>query len=156
MSSGVLKISENPGGRVLQNLLRHPYKGKLYVVNPKGGVIQDQRAFERAEDLPEVAMAIIAIPAALVPEVVKVLTEEKNTRALIILSAGFGEKDQKGHALEEEIKRQVEKVGATLLGPNNIGVINQALCGGLYLTCANASTRRGSICCRLRELLRSS
>ncbi|MGB5242586.1 MAG: acetate--CoA ligase family protein [Lutimonas sp.] len=120
---------ENPGGRVLQNLLRHPYKGKLYVVNPKGGVIQGQRAFERAEDLPEVAMAIIAIPAALVPEVVKVLTEEKNTRALIILSAGFGEKDQKGHALEEEIKRQVEKVGATLLGPNNIGVINQHYAG---------------------------
>ena len=120
---------ENPGGRVLQNLLGHRYKGKLYVVNPKGGVIQGQHAFERAEDLPEVAMAIIAIPAALVPGVVKVLTEEKNTKGFIILSAGFSEKDENGRMLEEEIKGLVEKAGATLLGPNNIGVINQNYAG---------------------------
>ena len=120
---------ESPGGRVLQNLLKHQFKGELHVVNPKGGVIQGQYAFERAEDLPEVSMAIIAIPAVLVPGVVKLLTEEKKTKAFIILSAGFGEKDQKGYALEEEIKTLIEGAGATLLGPNNIGVINRFYAG---------------------------
>ncbi|MFD1314894.1 acetate--CoA ligase family protein [Namhaeicola litoreus] len=120
---------ENPGGRVLYNLLEHQYKGKLYVVNPKGGEIQGQKTFLRAEELPQVDLAIIAIPAAQVPEVMQILTEDKNTKGFIIFSAGFAEKDQKGAELEQEIKELVEKAGATLLGPNNIGLINRKYAG---------------------------
>ena len=49
---------------------------------------------------------------------------EKQTRAFIILSAGFGEETQEGALLEERILETVNKYGASLIGPNCIGLMN--------------------------------
>lgn len=114
----------SPGGRVLKNLIDHKYKGKLYVANPKNDVVQGIQSFKNPNDLPEVDCAIIAIAAKYVFETVKLLTEQKNTRGFIIISAGYSELDEEGAQLEKEIVKLVEKVGGSLLGPNNIGLIN--------------------------------
>ena len=42
----------------------------------------------------------------------------------IILSAGFGEETQEGALLEERILETVNKYGASLIGPNCIGLMN--------------------------------
>ena len=55
---------------------------------------------------------------------VETLAAEKQTRAFIILSAGFGEETQEGALLEERILETVNKYGASLIGPNCIGLIN--------------------------------
>ena len=55
---------------------------------------------------------------------VETLAAEKQTRAFIILSAGFGEETQEGALLEERILEAVNKYGASLIGPNCIGLMN--------------------------------
>jgi acetyltransferase len=119
----------SPGGRVLKNLIDHNFKGDLFVVNPKNERIQGQKSFKDIHDLPNVDLAIISIAAIHVPEAVKVLTGQKNTRGFIIFSAGFSEKDQAGAQLEQEIVALINEVGGSLLGPNNIGLINDHYTG---------------------------
>ena len=58
------------------------------------------------------------------PDIVETLASEKQTRAFIILSAGFGEETHEGALLEERILETVNKYGASLIGPNCIGLMN--------------------------------
>ena len=86
--------------------------------------MQGVPSFADAKELPDTDLAILAIPAVLCPEVVETLAAEKQTRAFIILSAGFGEETQEGALLEERILETVNKYGASLIGPNCIGLMN--------------------------------
>jgi len=120
---------KSPGGSVLKNLIAHNYKGALFVVNPKQKSVQNIDCVNNVADLPSVDLAIIAIAAKYTLETVKILAETKNTKAFIIFSAGYSEKDAEGLTLEKEIVNIIDKVGGTLLGPNNIGLINQNYTG---------------------------
>lgn len=113
-----------PGGFLVRNLLDGKYKGDLLVVNSRETDVQGVRSYNHVRDIPEVELAIIAIPAAACPEVVEVLAKEKNVKAFIIISAGFGEETQEGALLEEKILKTVNEAGASLIGPNCIGVMN--------------------------------
>jgi acetyltransferase len=57
------------------------------------------------------------------------LVHNKNTKAIIIISAGFSEAGEEGRKLEKEIVELVSKAGACLIGPNCIGVITQSYQG---------------------------
>lgn len=113
-----------PGGATLRNLIAGGYKGELRAVNPKETQVQGVLAFADVKDVPDTDLAILAIPAALCPNAVEVLASQKNTRAFIILSAGFGEETHEGALLEERILETVNKYGASLIGPNCIGLLN--------------------------------
>lgn len=119
----------SPGGRVLKNLIDHHFKGDLLVVNPKKEIVQGIKSFQNIQDIPNVDLAIIAIAARFIPEAIKVLAEKKNTKGYIIFSAGFSEKDEEGERLENEITAVIRKNGGSLLGPNNIGLINKNYTG---------------------------
>lgn len=119
----------SPGGRVLKNLIDQQFKGELFAVNPKETEIQGVKCFHSISEIPKVDVAIIAIPAKFTLETVKVLCEEKNTKGFIIFSAGFSEKDNDGKILEKQIVSTIGAVGGTLMGPNNIGIINQNYAG---------------------------
>ena len=121
--------THNPGGRVLKNLIENNFEGDLFVVNPKKNVVQNKKSYQNIIDIPKVDLAIIAIAVRFIPETVKVLTQQKNTKGFIIFSAGFSEKDEEGAKLEREIVTLIDKVGGTLLGPNNIGIINSNYTG---------------------------
>ncbi len=112
-----------PGGKILQNILEGTFRGKLYVVNPKEEKVQGVTCFRSVSDLPAVDLAILAIPAQFCAEAIQVLTEKKKTKAFIIISAGFSEENETGKALEKEIVKLAEKAGASLIGPNCIGVM---------------------------------
>lgn len=99
------------------------YTGKLYVSHPKEDSIQGIRSYRNPADLPDVELAIIAIAAKYTYEVVKLLTETKETKAFIILSAGYSEESEEGRLLEQKIVEQVNKHNAALIGPNCIGVL---------------------------------
>ena len=118
-----------PGGRVLKNLLDHQFSGQLIVVNPKKTSVQGVKSYHHIKDIPEVDLAIIAIPSRFIVDTVKILTEQKNTRGFIIFSAGFSEKDTEGVILEQEVVSLIDKAGGSLLGPNNIGLINDHYTG---------------------------
>lgn len=114
-----------PGGKLIENLLKGNYPGDLFVVNPKETKVQGITCNRSISELPIVDLAILAIPAKYCPDTVKQLSEEKNTRGFIIISAGFSEGDEEGKDIENKIAHQVEKVGGSLIGPNCIGLINQ-------------------------------
>ncbi|MDR2448798.1 MAG: acetate--CoA ligase family protein [Prevotellaceae bacterium] len=113
-----------PGGNVIKNLLAQGYSGKIYVVNPKGAEIQGVRCYPNVEALPDVALAILAIPATACVEAVEILARKKNTRGFIIFSAGFQEESEAGARLERQIVRTINETGGSLIGPNCIGVMN--------------------------------
>jgi len=118
-----------PGGRVLKNLIDHKFKGQLVAVNPKETTIQGIKCFQNVSEIPTVDVAIIAISAKFILETVQILAQQKNTKGFIIFSAGFSEKDAEGEKLEQKIVAAINAVGGSLLGPNNIGLINQNYAG---------------------------
>ncbi|MCF6182080.1 acetate--CoA ligase family protein [Lutibacter sp.] len=120
---------QTPGGSVLKNLINHHFKGNLIAVNPKETKVQGIKCYQNIAEIPEVDLAIIAISAKFTLQTVKVLTQQKNTKGFIIFSAGFSEKDEEGAKLEQQIVTEINAVGGSLLGPNNIGLINQNYAG---------------------------
>jgi len=121
--------AESIGGSVLKNLIDQKFKGDLYVVNPNKDKVQKVTSFRDASSLPKIDLAIIAIPAADIEVVVTMLLQEKETKAFIIYAAGFAELNDEGKLLQENITKQITEAGASLLGPNNIGMINPNYAG---------------------------
>lgn len=112
------------GGKVLKNLIDGNFKGKLYVVNPKEEQVQGITSYKDVAQLPQTDLAILAIAAKYCPETVEILVKEKQTRAFIILSAGFHEESEEGAKLEQKIVDTINSVNGSLIGPNCIGVLN--------------------------------
>lgn len=115
---------EKPGGKVLKNLLDGHFGGDLLVVNPRQESVQGIACHATVEDLESVDLALICVPAKFCTSIVKTLALEKNTRAFIILSAGFGEESEQGKLWEAEIAEIVGSVNGCLIGPNCIGILN--------------------------------
>jgi len=118
-----------PGGAVLRNLLNSSFRGPVYIVNPKSATVKGIKTFASVSDLPPVDMAVLAIPARLCAETVKVLVNEKGTGGFVILSAGFSEESKEGAAFEKEVVSSIESKGGSLIGPNCIGFLNNAYNG---------------------------
>ncbi|MCW9037286.1 acetate--CoA ligase family protein [Altibacter sp.] len=116
---------KKPGGKMLKNILDGGFKGDLFVINLKEEKVQGIATHASVKSLPETDLAILAIPAPYCLEVVTILAQQKRTRAFIIISAGFGEADPAGAALEKQITDVVNSVNGCLIGPNCIGVITQ-------------------------------
>ncbi len=117
------------GGSVLKNLINCGYPGELCVLNPKRELVQGLRSYSDPEEVPHVELAIFAIPANEICPVMRVLIEQKSTRAFLVYSAGFSELNEEGKRLEREMLELVEESGSTLLGPNNIGMVNTNYAG---------------------------
>lgn len=113
-----------PGGAVVRNLISGGYKGILRVVNPKEDEVQGIKVFHDAKELPPTDLAILVIPARFCPDSVEYLASEKQVRAFVIISAGFGEETAEGAVLEQRILDSCQRYGAALIGPNCIGMLN--------------------------------
>ncbi len=125
-SIAVIGASNNiskPGGKLLKNLIDNNFRGKLYAVNPNETSVQGIPAFSSADELPSVDLAVLAIPAKFCPGTIKILAEQNDTKAFIVVSAGFGEMNDEGKKLEKEMAEIVTKNNGCLIGPNCIGVM---------------------------------
>ena len=114
-----------PGGSIVRNLISGGYAGELRIVNPKEEEVQGIKAFHDARELPPTELAILVVAAKFCPDYVELLAKEKQTRAFIIISAGFGEETKAGAELEQRILDTCEQYGAALIGPNCIGLLNR-------------------------------
>ncbi|SHE28856.1 acetate--CoA ligase family protein [Flavisolibacter ginsengisoli] len=120
---GASNDTSKPGGKVLYNILKNNFAGKIFGVNPKEREVQGVPCFANCNLIPEVSLAIIAIPANQVEAVMRILAYEKKCKAFILFSAGFSETGAEGKCLEKRCVKIVNDVGGTLVGPNCIGVI---------------------------------
>ncbi|TFF87734.1 MAG: acetyl-CoA synthetase, partial [Promethearchaeota archaeon] len=71
----------------------------------------------------EIDIAIILVPVKYVENVVEECIQ-KEVKGIIIVSAGFGEIDEKGKELEKKIALKCKKAGIRVMGPNCVGIIN--------------------------------
>mgnify|MGYP001571204590 CR=1 FL=1 len=116
--------TKKPGGKIVNNLVNGGFKGSLHVVNPKETKVQGLTCYSSVNDIPETDLAILSIPAKYCLETITILTTQKNTKAVIIISAGFAEAGELGKEIERQIVSVVKGVNGCLIGPNCIGVIN--------------------------------
>ena len=112
-----------PGGKIVKNIIDGNYQGNLMVVNPKETDIQGVKCHNSVSELPEVDLAILAIAAKYCPDTVEILAKQKNTKAFIILSAGFSEESPEGKILEDKIVSIINETNGALIGPNCTGVL---------------------------------
>jgi acetyltransferase len=131
------------GGRLLNNLIRGGFKGRLYPVNPKREQVFGLPCFPSIRALPEpVDSAAILIPA---PGVLGALQEcaERGVKAAVIISAGFAEMgDARGQQLQQDLRRLARETGVRVCGPNCLGVSNVA--DGIW-TSANPTVEAGAV-----------
>ncbi len=121
----VVGASANPdkmGFQIFRNIRDAGFAGEIIPVNPKGEVILGTPSVKSAKDLPEGAdLAVVIIPAKLVPGTILELGERK-VRAAIVISGGFAESGEEGAALQTELARNAARCGIRLVGPNCQGV----------------------------------
>jgi acetyltransferase len=122
---GASNDTKKPGGKMLKNLINGGFKGNLIVVNPKEEKVQGIKSFASVDDIPKSDLAILAISAKNCLKAVTVLTQQKQTKAFIIISAGFSESNEEGSEIENKIVAQIKSVDGCLIGPNCIGVITK-------------------------------
>ncbi|MBP3788987.1 MAG: acetate--CoA ligase family protein [Prevotella sp.] len=114
-----------PGGAIVRNIINGGFDGTLRIVNPKEDEVQGIKVFHDVKELPPTELAILVIPAKMCPDTVETLAAEKDTKAFIIISAGFGEETKEGAVLERRILDTCERYGAALIGPNCIGLLTR-------------------------------
>ena len=114
-----------PGGAIVRNLLEGKYAGELRVINPKEEEVQGIPAIHDVKELPPTDMAILVVAARFCPDYVEYLAKEKQVRAFIIISAGFGEETAEGAKLEQRIVDICTQYGCALIGPNCIGLLTR-------------------------------
>jgi acetyltransferase len=111
-------------GRPLKFLLDKQYPGRIYPVNPKYRSIAGLVCYPDAASIPdEVDLAIVAVPAALVPAAIDDLGR-KGVPAAVVFSSGFGELGVEGARLEAELKARAHAAGMRICGPNCLGLVN--------------------------------
>ncbi len=123
----VIGASSRPGKighESLRSLIMTGYSGKIYPVNPKAEEILNLRAYPSILDIPgEVDLAVITLPAPVVPEAMRQCAK-KGVKAVVIISGGFGEAGPQGKELEDEVVRIARENGIRVIGPNCIGVFD--------------------------------
>jgi acetyl coenzyme A synthetase (ADP forming)-like protein len=112
------------GSEILHNVVAGGFTGRLFAVHPTASSIDGVPACASVAGIPgEVDLAVIAVPCAQVGPVVDQCIA-KGVKALVIISAGFGETGGAGRRLEQEILGKVRTAGIRMIGPNCMGIIN--------------------------------
>jgi len=126
-SVAVIGASNSPhkvGYAILKNLVNFGFRGEIIPINNHEKIVQGKKAYLSIKKARRgINLAVIAVPAAAVKEVLKECAEH-GVKNAVIISAGFSEIGTSGKKLEEEIKKIVHASRMTVVGPNTLGVIN--------------------------------
>jgi len=145
-SVAVIGATDRPatvGRTVLENLLHGRFQGKVYAVNAKHPEVLGLKAYANIRDLPgPVDLAVIATPAATVPQLIGECVDA-GTKSAVVISAGFRELGAEGAALEQQIQEQLQRGSMRLIGPNCLGIMNPAI--GLNATFAKDAPKVGNV-----------
>ena len=112
------------GSEILNNLIATGFTGPVYPVHPAASTIQGRPAYARVADIPgPVDLAVVAVPC---DDVLAVVDEcvAKGIRGICVISAGFGEANDAGRALEAQLVEKIRAAGCRLVGPNCMGLLN--------------------------------
>lgn len=90
----------------------------VYAINPNEAEVMGLKTYKSILDIPgPVELAIIVVPAEIVPQVFRQCAEKK-VKAAVIISAGFAEVDDQGVRLQAEVNAIAKEAGIRFTGPN--------------------------------------
>jgi acetyltransferase len=147
-SVAVIGATGRPGtvGRsVLENLLHGKFQGKVYAVNANHPEVLGLKTYASIRDIPgTVDLAIVATPAATVPQLIGECVDA-GAKSAIVISAGFRERGAEGTALERQIQEQLRRSSSSmrLIGPNCLGIMNPTI--GLNATFVKDAPKAGNV-----------
>ena len=126
-SIAIIGASADPtkrGFKALTGLLNDGYPGTIYPIHSSAFEIMGIKAYPSVTALPAAAdMALICTPANTIPSLLK-QCGENGIKGAIILASGFGEVDEAGAKLEQEVLSAAQCAGVRLVGPNTSGMFN--------------------------------
>ena len=112
------------GSDIMKRLQEYKFNGKIYPVNPKGGIIEGLQAYTSVGEIPgEVDLAIIVVNAKFVLDTID-QCNAKGIKGLCIITAGFKETGKEGAEAEKQLLAKVREYGMRCVGPNCLGVVN--------------------------------
>ena len=118
-SVAVVGASENPakfGNIILKNIIDGGYGGNIYPINPRADSILGLTCYKSLSSVPhDIDVAVIVVPAKIVPAVMAE-AGEKNVKGALIISGGFREIGN--DELENEVVGIAVKHGIRIIGPN--------------------------------------
>ncbi len=107
---------------LLQNLQRFNFPSEnLFLVKPRYETLLGKPCYPRLTEIPDhVDLAVLAIPSG---PTLKVLEDavEKKVKALLLVATGFGEFNEQGLKLQEEIAHIADRHSISICGPNTLG-----------------------------------
>jgi acetate---CoA ligase (ADP-forming) len=126
-SVAVIGASDRPGnigGAAVRFFRKFNSPCVVYPVNSRGEPVAGLPAYPSMAALPQAAdLAILAVPAAAVPETIAKCAEA-GTKAGIVWAGGFVEGGEEGAARQRALVAICRKTGFLALGPNCLGVID--------------------------------
>lgn len=118
--------NEDKVGYHLVYALRN-FPGKLYPINPKEAEVQGLKAYPNLASIGHpVDIAALCIPAKACLNATKECGEA-GVGVVFIAGGGFGEADEQGKSLQDQIVAACRQYGVRLLGPNTAGFVNPAM-----------------------------
>jgi acetyl coenzyme A synthetase (ADP forming)-like protein len=116
---GASRKKEKIGHAILESL-KNSFSGKIYPINPNTSEVLGLKAYPSVLDVPDrIDLAIIAIPAENVEQVVKEC-KKKQISALIIISSGFSEIGEVER--EKSLAKIIKTSKMRVIGPNCVGI----------------------------------
>jgi len=126
-SVAVVGASARPGtigNALVVNLTRCGFAGQIHPVHPQAAEIEGRKAYPRISDIPgRVDLAVIAVPAAAVEEVVRDASRA-GVHGVVVISSGFAEASPEGRAAQARLRDFVRSSGMRMIGPNCLGLLN--------------------------------
>ena len=146
-SIALIGASNQPGsiGSVLaRNLYEGGFAGPILTVNPRERAIRSALNYRSIGDLPlDPDLAVVCTPPKPVPGLIAELGD-RGCRAVIIITAGFGEGEQaEGQELMQAILDVARPRLTRIVGPNCLGVM--APHGGINASFAHLAPLKGDI-----------
>ncbi len=130
------------GYTLLTNTIGGGFKGDIYLVNPKGGTIAGRPVFASVKEIPgRVDVAVVTIPAKMVPDLIPEF-KEKGITSVLLIASGFAETGEEGARQEKELVALARAAGISLIGPNTMGIINPHI--NFYCAGSHVRPRPGS------------
>ncbi len=115
------------GHALMDNIIASGFDGIVYPINPKRTNVLGVKTYTRIEDVPDqVDLAIIATPAATVPDLVEDCGIA-GVPSVLLISAGFAEAGEEGKKLMDRIRKSIRKYKMSLIGPNCLGFIKPSI-----------------------------
>lgn len=145
-SVALIGATESPGsvGRtVFWNLIRNPFGGTVFPVNPKRESVLGIKAYPSVSAVPgDVELAVITTPAPTVPGIIRECVDAGIKNAIVI-SAGFKETGPEGAALEHKLVEEARRGSMRIIGPNCLGLMRPST--GLNATFGNGMALPGNV-----------